>query len=59
MASSISLVHGEAASPLLGIRLKLMAAAEMLLCFQNTLFIIQKSALQPLVMRWDGSLAAG
>lgn len=46
-----------ATSPLLGIRLKFKAMAEMFLSFPNTLFIMQKTALQPSVTGPDSCLA--
>ena len=46
-----------ATSPLLGIRLKFRAMAEMFLSFPNTLFIMQKSALQPSITGRDSCLA--
>lgn len=61
-ANSISHVQegalGRPRAPLLGIRLKFRAMAEMFLSFPNALFIMQKSALQPSVTGCDSCLAA-
>lgn len=46
-----------APSPLLGIRLKFRAMAEMFLSFPKTLFIMQKSAVQPSISGCDSCLA--
>lgn len=59
-ANLISRRHKEAlgaASPLLRIRLKFRAMAGMFLSFQNTLFIMQKSAQQPSITGHDSCLA--